>query len=146
VLPFFGTCELDEIRLFMVSPWAAGGNSLEYLRRNPSSDRGRLSWQTSSVLRYLHSGKDVPQIVPGHLKADNVLISAARDALLCDFGLSRHVEEIISKSGSSTGRAGGHARFMAPELLLPLKNVTQTRPTRESNVFSFASLMLPDIH
>ena len=42
VLPFLGTFELDESRLFMVSPWADGGNSLQYLRQHPDADRGRL--------------------------------------------------------------------------------------------------------
>jgi serine/threonine protein kinase len=72
-----------------------------------------------------------------------VLVSAEGDALLCDFGLSRYVEEIVSKSGSSVGRGGGHARFMAPELLRPPKDAPLgSRPTPESDVFAFASLML----
>ncbi|KAF8583086.1 hypothetical protein K439DRAFT_1390922 [Ramaria rubella] len=144
VLPFYGTCEMDESRLFMVSPWAAGGNSLQFLRQNPATDRCRLLWQTSSALAYLHSGLDIPPIVHGDLKADNVLVSSTGDALLCDFGLSRYVEDILSKSGSSSaGRGGGHARFMAPERLVPPKDAPYgSRATTHSDVFAFASLML----
>ena len=72
----------------MVSPWAEKGKSLDYLQRNPSANRGVLVrsfrnetelffihttihqlHQTSSALEYLHSGKDVPPIVHGDVKA-----------------------------------------------------------------------------
>jgi serine/threonine protein kinase len=73
-----------------------------------------------------------------------VLVSAAGDALLCDFGLSRYVEDIISMSDSSSaGPKGGHARFMAPEILRPPTDAPPgSRLTPKSDVFAFASLML----
>lgn len=65
-------------------------------------------------------------------------MSASGDVLLCDFGLSRYAEEIRSQSGSSSpGSAGGSLRFMAPELLTQI-----CKPTSESDVYAFASLML----
>ncbi|KAF8586976.1 kinase-like protein [Ramaria rubella] len=137
VLPFYGTCKApDGERLYMVSPWAEGGKALDYLQRNPHTNRGKLLYQTSSALDYLHSGKDAPPIIHGDLKADNVLVSITGDALLCDFGLSRFVEE-KSQSSGSTSHGKGTVRFMAPE-----SSPRSSKPSKESDVYAFGSLML----
>jgi len=138
VLPFWGCYELDEYRLFMISPWAVNGNSLRYVQKNPNADRRRILKQTAEALAYLHSGEDGDALVHGDLKADNVLISETGDALLADFGLTRYVEKLASISGTPSGVSPhGHIRFSAPELLHPPSG-EDPRPTPESDVFAFA--------
>jgi serine/threonine protein kinase len=161
VLSFWGCYELDEYRLFMVSPWAANGNSLQYVQKNPGVDRRRIVRdfifgpmtshvlivlsqlrQTAEALAYLHSGKDGDALVHGDLKADNVLISENGDALLADFGLTRYVEKLASISGTPSGLSPhGHIRFSAPELLCPPSG-EDPRPTPESDVFAFACFLI----
>ncbi|KAF8579024.1 kinase-like protein [Ramaria rubella] len=142
VLPFWGCWELDEYRLFMISPWASNGNSLQYVQRYPGADRRRILLQSAEALAYLHSGEEGDALVHGDLKADNVLISETGDALLADFGLTRYVEKLASVSGTPSGiSAHGHTRFSAPELLLPQSN-KEPRPTPESDVFAFACFLV----
>ncbi|KAF8512153.1 kinase-like domain-containing protein, partial [Hysterangium stoloniferum] len=142
VLPFWGCWELDEYRLFMISPWAAHGNSLEYVRNNPTVDRRPILQQTAEALAYLHSGEHGPAVVHGDLKADNVLISGSGDALLADFGLTRYVEKLAMVSGTPSGlSAHGHIRFSAPELLYPQPG-EESRPTPESDVFAFGCFLI----
>lgn len=42
VLPFWGCWELDQYRLFMISPWALNGNSMQYVKAHPEVDRRRI--------------------------------------------------------------------------------------------------------
>ncbi|GJJ12003.1 hypothetical protein Clacol_006241 [Clathrus columnatus] len=142
VLPFWGCWELDEYRLFMISPWARNGNSLDYVKKNPTVDRCQILRQTAEALVYLHAGIDGLAIVHGDLKADNVLISGNGVAMLADFGLARYVQKLTEVSGTPSGLSPhGHVRFSAPELLLP-KPGTEPRPTPESDVFAFGCFMI----
>ncbi|KAG8896169.1 hypothetical protein FRB99_009033 [Tulasnella sp. 403] len=70
--------------------------------------------QVGEGLEFLH--RSHPPIVHSDLKANNILISDAGDAMLSDFGLSRLLE--AGPSGLSTSHTGvGALRWRAPELL-----------------------------
>lgn len=53
VLPFWGCWELDEYRLFMISPWAENGNSLSYVKNNPTADRSKIVMSFVSLLTFI---------------------------------------------------------------------------------------------
>ncbi|KDQ49622.1 hypothetical protein JAAARDRAFT_714568 [Jaapia argillacea MUCL 33604] len=91
ILLFFGCARFGEYQLFLISPWAARGNCLDYLDKNSSASRPHIVSQVADALEYLHSGQAPVGYVHGDLKGDNVLISDGGDALLCDFGLSHDV-------------------------------------------------------
>jgi len=83
-------------------------------------------------LEYLH-GLD-PPIIHGDLKADNVLIDQRGVARLCDFGLSRMLEDDVSLWKTSALSAPGTLRWKAPELL----SGNQKTVTTQSDMYAFA--------
>ncbi|KDQ49563.1 hypothetical protein JAAARDRAFT_143258, partial [Jaapia argillacea MUCL 33604] len=138
ILPFYGFAVLEEIRFFLVSPWANMGNCMKYLEDNPGVSRHKLVMQIAEALDYLHSGQAGMAYVHGDLKGDNVLISDHGNAMLCDFGLTRCAEKIASMTQTPSQIHGfGHVRFSAPEILL-----TSSRPTTQSDVFAFGCLVI----
>ncbi|KDQ58863.1 hypothetical protein JAAARDRAFT_56908 [Jaapia argillacea MUCL 33604] len=137
ILEFLGFAMLDGNRFFLISPWVGKGNAMQYLEENPEHDRTRLTSQIADALNYLHSGGSGTSYVHGDLKGDNVLISDEGNALLCDFGLTRHVEKVASMTATPSGLSTlGHIRFSAPELF------TSGRPTTHSDVFAFGCLVI----
>jgi len=94
-------------------------------------------------LCYLHSGAEIPPIVHGDIKAENIIISDSGDAMLADFGLARLVDTIAAMTATTTTFAGS-ARFMAPELVLPTQaeSVKDAPRTSKSDVYAFACLIL----
>ncbi|KIJ38918.1 hypothetical protein M422DRAFT_231000 [Sphaerobolus stellatus SS14] len=146
VLPFYGISEVEG-RLFMISPWAEHGNALQYLQAHPNANRRKLLWQTSDALKYLHSGMDMPPMVHGDIKAENILISNSGDAMLADFGLARLIDKIATITATTTTFAGS-ARFMSPELIIPDQGGPGTGTlddaprTLQADVYAFGCLIL----
>jgi len=77
-----------------------------------------------------------PSIIHGDLKADNVLIDHNGNARLCDFGLSRMLEDTTLWETSSS-KASGTLRWIAPELLLPSEDQTPKTVSTESDIYAF---------
>lgn len=127
VLQFLGAA-IYEATPFLVMPLMINGNCLDYIKKNPSADRGLLVHQITLGLAYLHSRK--PPILHGDLKAVNVLVNASGDAILADFGLSRVNRDISTRS--SRVHTAGSLRWMAPERLRSGKLTTET------DVYAFA--------
>ncbi|KDQ59044.1 hypothetical protein JAAARDRAFT_127476 [Jaapia argillacea MUCL 33604] len=137
ILPFYGYATVDTSRFFLISPWAASGNIMEYLEQHPRANRHILIIQIVKALQYLH-GRSPCAYVHGDIKGDNVLISEGGHALVCDFGLTRRIEKMASMTATPSGRSPiGHIRFTAPELFS-----LGCKPTRESDVFAFACLVI----
>ncbi|KZV86120.1 WD40 repeat-like protein [Exidia glandulosa HHB12029] len=82
-------------------------------------------------LKFLHENL----IVHGDIKGGNVLVSDDGVARLCDFGLSRLLEQ--SQSTTHTG-AKGTLRFMAPELVLE----DDARHTYSSDIWTCGCLCI----
>ncbi|KDQ53681.1 hypothetical protein JAAARDRAFT_49605 [Jaapia argillacea MUCL 33604] len=138
ILRFLGFTFLDGSCFYMISPWVHNGDCLRYLKCNPNADRVKLLSQTAQALDYLHPGQAGHPYVHGDLKGDNVLVSAEGNALLNDFGLTRHLERLSSLSMTSSGIPPlGLIQFAAPELFK-----SETRPTTQSDVYAFGCLII----
>lgn len=119
----------------MVMPWYQHGNASTNLRERKLSisDKFTLLYEIACGLEYLHTRS--PPIVHGDLKAQNVLIDDGGCALLCDFGISRIVEEVLEPTGTTTsGVMEGTVRWSAPEVIL---GEERTRFIPASDVWSF---------
>jgi serine/threonine protein kinase len=60
------------------------------------------------------------------------------EACICDFGMSKLIEEVTEKSASVTLTAAGSARWLAPELI----DGAVSSPTFETDTYSFAMAIL----
>lgn len=58
------------------------------------------------------------------------------EARICDFGMSKIIEEVTEESASATLTAGGSARWMAPEL------IEGKSPSMEADTYSYAMAIL----
>ncbi|KAG8955279.1 hypothetical protein FRC03_011225 [Tulasnella sp. 419] len=85
-------------------------------------------------LAYLHS---LP-VAHGDIKGENVLVDAQGRASLCDFGMSQFIDEASRINGFTTtsGQAGGTARFLCPEVLEDKPKTTAT------DIWAFACLIV----
>ncbi|KAG8988628.1 hypothetical protein FRB94_000526 [Tulasnella sp. JGI-2019a] len=121
----------------LVSPWCKHGNIRKYLQeRSPkltSNRRLELLLQVAEGLRYLHSHN--PVVVHGDLKADNVLINDEEEAQLCDFGLSRFVDDSQLAVFFTSKSPNGTTRWCAPEIL-----AEEGLCNQRSDIYSFACL------
>ncbi|KIO29608.1 hypothetical protein M407DRAFT_227403 [Tulasnella calospora MUT 4182] len=117
VLPLLGFFLSDDRDIaWLVSSYQPHGNVTQYIRKvNPGVGRrlGLLA-DAAQGLSYLHSLD--PPICHGDIKAANVLVTDELIAVICDFGLSRAVQE--EYSGLTTSRTlKGSLRHLSPELL-----------------------------
>jgi len=95
----------------LVSPWYSHGNILQYIRRVPNARREPLCEDVARGLRYLH--EQVPPIIHGDLRGDNVIVAMDGRAALCDFGLSVILDG--GPTGFTSFVVGSTLRFKAPE-------------------------------
>lgn len=119
----------------LVSPWCANGDLYEYLNTNQSLDlkmRLNLARQVGSGLVYLHTR--TPPITHGDIKPKNVLIGDRLQALICDFGLARAVQDL--PTGYTTQAGPGTDAYRAPELWL------QSKPSLAGDVYAFGGMVL----
>ncbi|KAH6904683.1 kinase-like domain-containing protein [Coprinopsis sp. MPI-PUGE-AT-0042] len=125
----------------MIMQWYENGNAAEYLsKKNPLADRVQLVRDSLDMvlgvakgLEYLHTLR--PPIIHGDLKGNNVLIADDGRAVLCDFGLSKVIEELGQPSGLTISNpAAGPIRWQAPELMQD----DDAEMTLASDVWSFA--------
>jgi len=89
-------------------------------------------------IQYLHD----QGVIHGDLKVDNVVIANDGQAQISDFGIA----QILDPSSFMT-LTQCNTRFTAPELM-PVKetDLSDVRPTRESDVFSLGMLLLQLFH
>ncbi|KAG6833120.1 hypothetical protein H0H87_011228 [Tephrocybe sp. NHM501043] len=116
VLPFYGACLESSKQPFIVSEFCVAGNAIDYIRKQPSINRLELLQGIAGGMVYLHE----QGVIHADLKASNILISDAGEALIADFGLSQVQDQVSSSihiTRTSTDRVGGTFRWMAPELL-----------------------------
>ncbi|KAF9532397.1 kinase-like domain-containing protein [Crepidotus variabilis] len=129
ILAFYGIVTDLGQHVHMVSPWQDNGN---VLGSHPDANRLQLVSGAAQGLDYLHSKK----IIHGNMKCANILVSSKGHACICDFGMSKVIEEVTERSASLTLTEGGSARWLAPEL------IEGKAPSKEADVYSFAMAIL----
>lgn len=119
----------------MVMPWYQYGSAFYYLptRRFSIFEKFTLLYEIACGLSYLHTHS--PPIVHSDIKLQNVLIDNGGHAMLCDFGISRIIEDALESTGFTTsGVVEGSLRWSAPEVV---SNDEPTRFTQASDIWSF---------
>ncbi|KAJ8080063.1 Rho guanine nucleotide exchange factor [Marasmius tenuissimus] len=133
ILPFLGIYYLDDARqdICLISPWMERGNLVQYLKATPrkSVNHILLVFDVASGLSHLHD----MAIVHADLKGVNVLMTPSGRACIADFGLSRVADPEVLRITSSTSRALGSVRWLAPELL-----EAESISTKDSDIYAFA--------
>ncbi|KAF8337426.1 kinase-like domain-containing protein, partial [Cantharellus anzutake] len=117
------------MKAVLISRWCSNGDIVDYLRRHPDSNRIALIRDMADGLQYLHN--QVPMIIHGDIKPHNVLISDYGNAQLCDFGLSRVINELIIADQTTSTALGYTARYSAPEVII------EEVKTAKSDVYAF---------
>jgi hypothetical protein len=95
---------------YVARRWIEGSDLLAWSRDETPEEVGRAVARLCPALEHLHRAG----FVHGDLKAENVIVSAAGDPVLCDFGLARR------RSGTA-GAVSGTLFSIAPEELLGLE-------------------------
>ncbi|EIN05495.1 hypothetical protein PUNSTDRAFT_145914 [Punctularia strigosozonata HHB-11173 SS5] len=132
IVPFYGIAFEGDF-IYSVSQWMDNGPCLEYIKRTPDANRLGLLEDVTSGMEFLH----VQKVVHGDLRAANVLINREGKAKLCDFGLSKVLQELSRGARSSLGLT--NYRWLAPELMY---SEIPVFPSNATDVFSFAMLCL----
>ncbi|KAG1892019.1 kinase-like protein [Suillus subluteus] len=144
ILPVYGYTTGFGPFIAIVSPWAENGNLTAYLEREHAAltllRRFEILKDIIAGLQYLHANS----VIHGDFNGPNVLVHGDGTACVADFGLSLMYSEAISASQASwTSTLKGNMRWMAPELLVPEReDGSPTRPSEQSDIFSFGGIML----
>lgn len=149
VLPLLGHSDDDDSQPVLVSPWIKNGSMLNFLNVNPDANRIPLIYQVALGLRYLHTSA---KLVHGDLKCENVLVTEAGDALICDFGLSTIIEKTSDEATTETSIRGlSTLSFCAPELLVDVaydespsdgRCPRKRSKTAKSDIYAYGMLIL----
>ncbi len=99
--------------LFLVMELLSGGDLNALMRENAleAAHVARLARQIGAALDYAHSAG----IVHRDLKPQNVLLNAAGDAVLTDFGLAKLLNDADRSQLTQTGAQLGTPAYMSPE-------------------------------
>ncbi|KAJ8581641.1 kinase-like protein [Rhizopogon salebrosus TDB-379] len=115
-----------------VCPWMENGTLETYLGKYSAMalpQKLRLLRDVAAGLRYLHS----ENVAHADLTDRNILVDINGRAVVADFGLSFRLSDLSENSHSVTPTA----RWMAPELTAAEGH----RPTKESDMYSFGTIM-----
>ncbi|PAV22495.1 WD40 domain containing protein [Pyrrhoderma noxium] len=114
VLPLLGYY-VDGNYPYIVSEWMENGTARRYVQQYnlPVEELLPILLGIANGLKYIHDNK----VIHSDLKAENILISASKVPLICDFGISRTLNSSITLRTTTSAFVRGTQRFMAPELL-----------------------------
>ncbi|KAJ7585350.1 kinase-like domain-containing protein [Mycena floridula] len=110
IADFYGVSLVGN-RPSLVLAWYDNGTAPSYLKGKDLGTRLRIVKDIALGVEYLHS----QNIVHGDVKGANVLITDQGNAVICDFGLSRVLQDLVG-SGYSTSSLAGSIPWQAPEL------------------------------
>ncbi|KAH7905718.1 kinase-like domain-containing protein [Hygrophoropsis aurantiaca] len=138
ILPLFGiVTNMGPIHI--VSRWQDNGNILDYWKKNQTLNPLTLACQALRGVIYLHEHKMVHgNILNYATKQNNMLVSEEGTACICDFGLTKVIEDEAGNSASATLTNANSARWHAPELV----GGEDVHLSTASDVFAFAMSIL----
>uniref|UniRef100_R7WAF1 Lectin-domain containing receptor kinase A4.1 n=1 Tax=Aegilops tauschii TaxID=37682 RepID=R7WAF1_AEGTA len=139
---FAGWCHQNGVLLLVYDLMPNGSLDRHLFPRSGDAPSRTLSWEqrykvaagVASALNYLHHDYD-HVVIHRDMKPSNIMLDAAFNARLGDFGLARALD---ADKTSYTDRAGlpGTLGYIAPECF------HTGRATRESDVFGFGAVVL----
>ncbi|EMD41266.1 hypothetical protein CERSUDRAFT_39571, partial [Gelatoporia subvermispora B] len=134
ITPFVGI-NTTYASLVLICDYMDGGNVVEYLKREPCSNRIQLTLDIAQALGYLHG----MQIVHGDLKGLNILVNDEGRACLTNFGLTKLTYHDMLSTVSIQEVS---LRWTTPELFEPERfGLLISVPTTASDIYSFALVM-----
>lgn len=101
----------------LVFKYMEGGSLYDQLRENGTIDEqeiGKLMYQLSGALRYLHTRQPQP-VLHLDIKPDNILMNYAGDYVLSDFGISMDLRDTLLRGSQLKGET---IQYRAPERIL----------------------------
>ncbi|KAG8907596.1 hypothetical protein FRB99_003520 [Tulasnella sp. 403] len=101
---------------YLITPYLANGNILQFLRENPTVLRPKSVYEISLGMDYLHS----LDIVHGRLKTSNIVVTDNGQACITDYGLYQ-----------LNNMPASDARYLSPE-------AWKGKASKPSDVFAFA--------
>eukprot|EP00929_Paragymnodinium_shiwhaense_P104954 TRINITY_DN6979_c0_g1_i2.p1 TRINITY_DN6979_c0_g1~~TRINITY_DN6979_c0_g1_i2.p1 ORF type:complete len:388 (-),score=65.40 TRINITY_DN6979_c0_g1_i2:80-1243(-) len=126
LVQFIGAC-LSPPTLCILTELMPGGSlhDLLHVKRVmlQAHDRKRLSLQMAEAVCFLHGHK--PMVVHRDLKSMNILLDAACNAKLCDFGLTMPMGVDKTSFARNKGGESGSPRYMAPEFFVDTAKITE---------------------
>ncbi|KAG2349257.1 kinase-like protein [Suillus weaverae] len=143
ILPMYGYTYGFGPFIAIVRPWAENGNLTTYLAHQGETltlvRRFQILKDIIAGLQYLHTNS----VIHGNLSAANVLIDSNATACIVDFGLSPMYSSVAAALDASwTSTPKGNMQWMAPELLVEQEDDSPTRPSEQSDMYSFGGIML----
>ncbi|KAJ7789102.1 kinase-like domain-containing protein [Mycena olivaceomarginata] len=112
ILPFIGAYDVTNKGCAwlpaLISPYCEFGHIAAYLEKHPGANRTNLVHGMLSGMEYLHAKR----VVHGDVKPRNILVDRAHVACICDFGISR----ILNERGFTTSNPACTPAYCAPEL------------------------------
>ncbi|KAK2465787.1 hypothetical protein APHAL10511_002331 [Amanita phalloides] len=132
IIPFYGFCTSDGVRLALVSPWIDNGDAMTYVKRHDRlvNYRGLIRGIAEGI-QVLHSMD--PPIIHGDLKADKVFIGDQGQPLLTDFALAKLEGNQVTQT---VGLSDAY-RWSAPEMCMDPATVST-----KSDIYSFGMTIL----
>jgi serine/threonine protein kinase len=132
VMRLYGTCNVIGSHIALVLPFYENGSLIVYLTDKDTRDKVdkvKLLEGVASGLECLHNGG----VIHGDLRSSTIMVDAAGDPVLANFG-QRQI--VLETAGIAASAADGCARWMAPEIL------SGEYVTYKSDIYSFASVCL----
>lgn len=133
---------------WLITAFHSKGNLQEYLSRHIIcwGDLWRLGGSLAQGIAHLHSdhtpcGRPKMPIVHRDLKSSNILVKSDLTCCLCDFGLSLHLDPMLSVDDLANSGQVGTARYMAPEVLESRINLENLESFKQTDVYSMALVL-----
>ncbi|MCO5550446.1 hypothetical protein L7F22_003933 [Adiantum nelumboides] len=133
LLRLMGCCTTST-ELALVYPYMRNGSVASRLREKPPLDwatRKKIAFGSARGLVYLHEQCD-PKIIHGDVKAANILLDDADEAIVADFGLAKFLDHSVSHV---TTAVRGTIGYIAPESL-------SGQISAKTDVYSYGILLL----